>query len=201
MSGYANRNKRKIRVSKSTSDKSTIVSLYPKDIPVREYHTVFPGKFKIPYGTLEAPGTLVIGVSTFTKTVPETDESIEVPVGSSDMAASILNDYFKSLEANGANARPGIFYVEGAYDSKSIMKHPEWNARSKDAITKQLAWYKILIKKADVNWSRTRGNPLSISNDARVAAELLGLKEKPWMNDFKTMEMVACKFRNPILLS
>ena len=58
-----------------------------------------------------------------------------------------------------------------------------------------------LIKIADILWSRSNGNPLSISDDARLACKELNISNKPWLGDLQTMELVRCvacgSLRNP----
>ena len=49
-----------------------------------------------------------------------------------------------------------------------------------------------LIRIADILWSRSNGNPLSISNDARLACEELNISSKPWLGDHQTAELVRC---------
>jgi hypothetical protein len=44
---------------------------------------------------------------------------------------------------------------------------------------------------SDVDWSRTNGNPLAISEIARLAAQYLKL-QKPWMQDFQAFQLDAC---------
>ncbi len=61
------------------------------------------------------------------------------------------------------------------------------------AIAAQKLYYAELVKLADSLWARTNGNPLSISDDARLAAKKLGFENKPWMKDFAAVQMTNCK--------
>ena len=184
--------KRSIRATKNSLDRCTIVSVYPKDV-LSHNVTVFPGRYIIPAGTVENPGIVVVTSGSYFKDDHQANESIEVIVSSVDMATSIIADYVRGLESAVYPIKmPGIFFVEGAYDETTIKKHPEFAARIQKSFTAQEDWYRELVRTADVSWARTGGNPRSISNDARRAAEHFHMKEKPWMQDFKTMELSPC---------
>src|SRR5215471_14129695 len=59
---------------------------------------------------------------------------------------------------------------------------------------KQKAWYFELIKQGDAMWARSKGNPLALSDDMRLAAREAGVADtKDWMKDFRAVEMVRCK--------
>ena len=193
MSGYGIETKRKIRINKPSADKSTIVSIYPKSFRSNNV-TVFPGNFLIPGGSLEKPGLIVIGAAGYFKVDHQANESIEVLVSSTELAKSIVDDYTRGLESASANQGPGIFFLEGDYNSKTIHDAPGFKEKIKEAVKRQDTWYKELVKRADVAWSKAPGNPLVVSDDARRAAEYLNLKDKAWMKDYQTMAMVACKF-------
>jgi lipopolysaccharide biosynthesis regulator YciM len=59
-----------------------------------------------------------------------------------------------------------------------------------------------LVKMTDTLWSRTNGNPLVVSDDARLAAKELALTNKDWMMDFQAVQNVRCtacgSLRNPL---
>ena len=65
----------------------------------------------------------------------------------------------------------------------------------------QKKWFQELVRLADILWSRSNGNPLSISDDARLACKELNLQNKPWLGDMQQMELVRCiacgSLRNP----
>jgi hypothetical protein len=98
---------------------------------------------------------------------------------------------------------PGLFYVPGNIQKQIISgldfdvelspnKKTKFSLLLKDVEAKQKNWFSNLVKAGDILWARTNGNPLSISDDMRLAAEQLNLKEKPWMRDFTTMVMKDC---------
>jgi uncharacterized OB-fold protein len=55
---------------------------------------------------------------------------------------------------------------------------------------------------ADALWSRSNGNPLTISDEMKLAARELNLVNKEWLKDSQTMELVRCKacgsLKNPL---
>lgn len=179
------------RMPANPLDKSTIVSIYPRQIN-ENILGVFPGRFEIPAGSKENPGLLVVGTSSWWKDIGEEQPLLEIPVHSVAIAESIVKDYTKGLlGANPDDAGPGIFYIPGEHklaDIKSNYAHLLDLAEKR-----QRKWFGNLVKIADTLWSRSNNNPLAISNDARLAAEYLNLKDKPWLQDFRTIEQVPCK--------
>ena len=126
---------------------------------------------------------------------------VSIPVSSIQIADSVVNDYCSGLLCyiNGISC-PGIYYLQGEITQKELFdeKHKPYYDR---AVAMQKRWYQELVKEADKLWSRTNGNPISISDDMRLAAQEIGLKDKPWMKDFSTLQMVNCPacgaLRNP----
>jgi len=187
----ANTKRRFIRMQKNPMDKCTIVSIFPKEI-IETKPTIEPGKFVIPYGSLEDPGLLIVGSSSWWNDYDIEKPVIEVPVSSIQVADSVVKDYCNGmLGCNMADAMPGLFFVMGARTQKEILT--EWKKALDEANKKQMKWYEILVLIADVLWSRTNGNPLTISDEARLAANSLNLKDKPWLKDIQMIEQVRCK--------
>lgn len=193
--------RRTVRAPQNPLDKATIVSIFPKYI--REVkHTIQPGVFEIQPGTEKKPTLLVVGPSSWWREIDEEMPLLEIPVSAIRIADSVVNDYCNGLLAwNPDDSTPGIFYVPGEFTDVTILKLQHENIFKK-AIIKQKNWYTNLVKMADILWSRTNGNPIAISDDMRLAAQELSLKEKPWMQDFKTLEMTNCpacgSMRNPL---
>jgi hypothetical protein len=182
--------RKRIFAPKNELDKCTVASIYPRQIIVRN-HTIFPGLFVVPAGSVEHPGLLVVESSSWFKTDYNTNDDTEVVVGSPSIARSIIDDYARGLpNYNGAESMPGLFFVTGERDEDYILEHCQ--KQIADAERKQNNWYMSLVRQADTLWARANGNPLAISDDARLAAELLGLKDKAWMQDFKTLELTNC---------
>ena len=180
-----------IRSVKNPMDKSTIISIFPKEIHEHKY-TIRPGKFDIPAGTYDNPSLLTIGGSSWWSFRSHDQPLLEVPVSSVEVANSIITCYCNGLlGCNMESAMPGLFFVLGETNLKEIKeKHKEKLAEVK---AKQDEWFKILVKIADSLWARSNGNPLVISDEARLAARSLNFNDKPWLKDFTMAEMIKCK--------
>lgn len=189
--GWREQHRRTNRAPVNPLDKSTVVSIYPRDIHEVK-HTLQPGVWDLMAGTLEKPATLVVGPSSWWKELDEEQPLLEIPVSSVLIAESIVTDWAKGLiGCDMAEAIPGVFYIPGEYTVERLRKeHPRM---LENANRKQKNWYLNLVKMADIMWARTNGNPLSISDDARLAAKSLNLNDKPWLQDFKTVELINCK--------
>ncbi len=191
--------RRAVRMDVNPMDTCTIVSVYPRDIVERKL-TIEPGVFTLPAGSEEVPSITVIGSSSWWKDVGDDQPLIEVPVSSVTVARSVVNDFCNGLlGVNMGDTMPGIFFVPGTHTIESIRKN--YSTALNEAITKQKKWFATLVKLADTLWSRSNGNPLSISDDMRLAAKYLGLDTKAWLQDFQAMSTVNCvacgAMRNP----
>lgn len=178
-----------IPASKNPMDKATVVSIYPRAI--REVkHTIQPGIFEIAAGSYDKPAVLVVGSSSWWRTVDEDDHVLEIPQGSTVVADSIVNDFCNGmLGCDMADNMPGLFYIPGSHDAKAIKEvHKNLLDRAK---AKQMNWFRTLIQMADVLWARSNGNPLTISADMKLAAEHLNL-DKDWMKNRGSVEMKRC---------
>lgn len=183
-------NRRTVRAPVNPIDKSTIVSILPKEVDERKA-TISPGFFHIAPGTFENPAILVVGPSSWWREVDADQPLLEIPVSSIQIADSIVRDYSNGLLAsNMADMMPGLFYVPGEYTVERLKKDhaPLLNK----ARANQNRWFAELIRIADILWSRSNGNPLSISDDARMACKELNITNKPWLGDQQTMELIRC---------
>lgn len=192
--------KRAVRMDVNPMDKSTIVSVYPRDI-IEKKLTIEPGFFKIPAGSEENPTVVVIGSSSWWKDVGDDQPLIEVPVSSVQVARSIVNDFCNGLlGVNMGDSMPGLLFVPGEHTLSGIRS--QYSATLKEVVNKQRKWFSVLVRLADTLWSRSNGNPLAISDDMRLAAKYLGLDTKPWLQDFQAMSTVNCiacgAMRNPM---
>lgn len=204
MSGFSalfDLNKQTTRGPVNPLDKSTVISIFPKHI--REVkHTIQPGVFEINPGTYENPSALVVGPSSWWKELDNNQPLLEIPISSIQIANSVVNDYCNGiLGCNMADIMPGIFYLPGEWTVERVKK--EHKSLLDDYAAKQRGWYQTLIKLADTLWARTNGNPLTISDDMRLAARELNLSGgKEWTKDSQTMELVRCKacgaLKNPL---
>lgn len=178
------------RRTKNPIDKSTIVSIYPKDIHERKY-TIEPGVFDIPAGSVEKPGILVVGSSSWWRNIDDAQPPLEIPVSSVEVSNSVINDCINGMiEVNMATARPGLFFVLGEMSVGQVKI--QCADKIKEAEQLQRNWYQLLVRIADSLWARANGNPLTISDEMRIAAKELGMKDKPWLMDYNIVEMKSC---------
>jgi hypothetical protein len=188
---FADPKRRTIRAPVNPMDKCTIVSIFPKDI-VEIKHTIQPGRFHIEAGSLQNPALLVVGPSSWWREIDEDQPLLEIPNSSIQIADAVIKDYCNGLLGyNAEAASPGMFYVLGDLPLTEIKER--YPHELDKARARQNNWYSILIRLADSLWARSNGNPLTISEDMRMAARELGLQEnKDWMKNFQAMEMVRC---------
>jgi hypothetical protein len=188
--GLNQSNRRTIRAQVNPLDKSTIVSILPKYISERKA-TIQPGIFELKPGTYENPSVLVVGPSSWWREVDEHQPLLEIPVSSIQIADSVVRDYTVGLlGCNMSDMMPGLFYVPGEFDVTRLKK--EHAALLIKAQMNQKKWFLELVKLADILWSRSNGNPLSISDDARLACRELNIHNKPWLGDLQTAELIRC---------
>ncbi len=174
--------RRIIAAPKNPLDKSTVVSIYPKRFEEIK-HTIQPGRFIVEAGSMENPSILVVGSSSWWREIDEEQPLLEIPTSSVIVADSIVKDFCSGLLGYSAElAMPGIFWVPGAFTVEQIKQ--DYSHLLLKAEAQQKAWYLVLVRLTDGLWARTNGNPLVISDDARMAAKELGLTDKDWMKDF-----------------
>jgi hypothetical protein len=186
------------RLPKNPLDKCTIVSVYPRKLVDRK-PTMFPGYFEIEAAPDNDFSILVVGSSSWFREMEEGQPYLEIPISSIQVAEGFINDYINGLLGYTPEiAAPGLFVVPGEWTKKTIItyKSPEGKTFSElieKARARQKRWFSEIVKLADTMWARTNGNPLSINDDARIAAEQLNLKDKPWLQDFRTIEKTNCR--------
>lgn len=183
-------------------DISTIISILPKKLEPERKPTIQPGVFQIPYGTFANPGILIVGSSSWWKETDEGQPLLEIPHSSIQVAHSVVRDWMVGILAcDMGESRPGVFYVPGGLSEKDrndpdkikkFLAQPDVIAMIEQANQRQKNWFGALVKMADILWARTNGNPLTISDDMKLAAKELGY-DKPWIKDFHHIEMVNCK--------
>ncbi len=185
------------RLPRNPIDKCTIVSIYPREI-VEVKHTIQPSYYRIPAAPKDDFSTLVVGSASWLKEMEPDAPYQEMYVGSMTLANSIITDYCQGLLGSGADRGPGVFYVPGTHTRKELKEYqnPETFEGFKSLLDRaklrQRLWYQELVKLSDSLWARSNGNPLVITDDARLAATELGLM-KDWMADFKAAELTNCK--------
>lgn len=188
-----------VRAPKNPIDKSTIVSIFPKEINEVK-HTIEPGRFHINSGRFESPAILVVGSSSWWRDIDAEQPMLEIPVSSIQIANSIIMDYCNGLlGCDMSNAMPGMFFVPGELTLFEVQQ--KYKVRLGEAKERQDNWFRILVRLADSLWARANGNPLVISNEMRMASIELGLNDKPWIRDIQQIQMTSCpacgSLRNP----
>lgn len=182
--------RRTIRAPVNPLDKSTVVSIFPKYILERKY-TIQPGVFEIRPGSYEKPALLVVGPSSWWKEIDENQPLLEIPHSSIQVADSIVKDYCNGVVAcDMAENMPGLFYIPGEI-TLDVLKKSHQNELDR-ANVKQRNWYTALVRMADALWSRSNGNPLTISDEMKMAARDLNLVNKEWLKDSQIMDLVRC---------
>lgn len=194
-----NIHRRTIRAPINPMDRSSVVSILPKPISERKV-TIQPGVFEVTPGSFDKPAILVVGPSSWWREIDENQPLLEIPVSSIQIADSIVRDYCNGLLAcNMGDQMPGLFYLPGEWTVERLKK--EQLPLLQKAAAMQKKWFMELVKIADVLWSRSNGNPLSISDDARLACKELNIQNKPWLGDMQAAELVRCvacgALRNP----
>lgn len=193
-------NRRTIRSEVNPMDKSTVFSIYP--LPILEKKpTIQPGTFYIPAGSYDNPGRLVVGPSSWWREIDPEQPLLEITNNSVQVADSIVRDYCNGILAcDMGDSMPGLFFIPGEINIVELKTEKKYNAILQKAIVRQRNWYASLVKMADAFWSRTNGNPLSISDDMRRAAKELGL-DKTWAKEYDRIDLTPCpacgNLRNP----
>lgn len=205
---YSDMMRQTIRAPQNPMDKSTVFSIFPKRIEERKY-TIDPGIFIIEPGSFEKPAILVVGPSSWWKEVDEKQPLLEISHSSIVIAESVIRDYANGLIAcDMADNMPGLFFIPGSYatlEKAREYKNPDtgvtFDILLNEANRKQRNWFTSLVKMADALWARSSGNPLSISDDMRMAAREMNLISKDWYRDNLAVELVKCRacgtLRNP----
>lgn len=183
--------RRLIRSVKNPLDKCTVVSILPKLVDEHKW-TIEPAHFVIQPGTYEKPSTLVVTSASYWRDIDVDQPMLEIPVSSVQLAESIVKDYCNGMLACDMDmAMPGLFFVLG--ETNPIEVKVKYSKKLEEVKHKQDNWFKVLVKMADALWARGNGNPLTISDEMRMAARSLSLDDKPWLKDFRLVELVKCK--------
>lgn len=197
--GFGELNRRTVRGMVNPLDKSTVVSIYPKEITVKKL-TLIPGYWQIPAGSPSNPALLVVGPSSWFKETDINEPLLDIPVSSVQIADSIVKDWMNGIfGCDMSTSQPGLFYVPGEHNIASI------RLNFKDLLTvtirQQETYYNQLIKFADMVWAESSGNPMAINDEMRLAARSIGLEDRDWMKDHQRQDQVRCHacgtFKNP----
>lgn len=178
-----------IRQPDNPLDKSTIVSIFPREI-VADKPTLQPGRWTIPAGTLVNPSISLIRPSSWFKDIDPDSDPIEIVVSSLLIANSIIDDYCNGLHAcDMGELRPGLFWLPGEVTLEQVKK--EHGSLLNLAAARQKNWFTELVVQADAFWARSNGNPMAISHLQRLAATELGLNRE-WLRSHQEAELVKC---------
>lgn len=197
--GFLNANRRRtVRSEGNPFDKSTVVSIFPKQI-IETKPTIQPSTFEIPAGSYDKPAVVIVGSASWWREIDEEQPLLEIPVSSVQVADSIVRDYCNGMLAcDMGESMPGLFFIPGEVNLEKLKKdHKPLLDR---ALQRQKNWYFALVKLADALWARSNGNPLAVADDMRLAARELGI-DKDWIKDYRSVELVRCvacgSMRNP----
>lgn len=181
---------------KNPLDRTTIVSVFPAKV-IEKKETLSPSVWTIDKPADNDFALLVVDGASWWKFQGEDQAFLEIQVNSIDLAESIIVDYFNGFfGCNMADKMPGVFYIPGEYDKTTIQFAKGINGLGfhdllEAAKIKQDNWFKEIVQMADIDWARTNGNPLSISDFSRMGAQHLKL-QKPWMQDYQAFQLDAC---------
>lgn len=189
-----------VRAPVNPYDKSTLISIYPKDFSENK-RTLQPAEYFVPAGSVKDPTLVVIGPASWWREVNPDEPLLEIPVSSPVLADSIVKDAINGmLGCNMADSRPGLFWLPN--EVTAIELKTKFKENLEQAIKFQNNYFKALVNLADSLWARTNGNPLAIHNDAKLAAVELGLTPE-WLTASaqyapQLIRCVACgTMRNP----
>lgn len=177
--------------NRSQYDKSTIVSIFPVDIEETK-PTIQPALFKIPAGSIKSPSVVTVGSASWWKLFTDQQPPLEIVCSSVEVAHSIIFDYCNGLpECDLESKTPGLFFIPGREMGVEEVKI-KFAVKLREVEAKQKAWYAALVNRADADWSRSNGNPLTIWELMRVAARDLGHLDKPWLANTMALGKVKC---------
>jgi len=112
---------------------------------------------------------------------------ISVPVPDEVVAASVVGDYILGQSNTSTVECPALFFVEGEWTQEGFEK--SFVKEMKEALDKQTAWFRKLIKIADDEWQHWHQHKM-ISDLQRTAAMMLNMKRE-WLDDSSDM-IVKC---------
>lgn len=203
---YTRANQRVIRRPVNPYDKSTVISILPRDIDEVK-PTIDPGRFRLKAAKKDDFEILVVGPSSWYREVDSNQPLLEITNSSTEVAESLVRDYCNGiLGCNMGDCMPGIFWVPGNFTKVSILKYVEskdnefgtavagrtFDELMKTAKEKQKNWYSMLITMAETLWSNSNGHPRSINEDMKMAARELGL-DPVWLATARDIQKIPCK--------
>jgi hypothetical protein len=192
--------RRAVKAPDNPLDKSTIVSIYPRNCKFKNI-TLQPGRWFIAAGSFEKPSLLVVGPSSWWKDVGIDEPLIEIVQTSVQVGESLVRDYIVGMfGCNMGESMPGLFFIPGEATFEDVTEGKYKNLL-KSAEQKQKNYYGALVKYADALWARSNGNPLALNDEMRMAAKALNIQDREWMKEHRHVDLIPCfacgEFKNP----
>lgn len=157
--------------------KATIVTLLPFEFP-REMTGHNPTYYTFPAAKNGDFEVVVIGDTTSWAYVLD-GKSLQRRHLAIDVAAELIDTYIDASQFKGADAGPGLFYVEGEHDKESIKEN--FSEKLEEARRKQNNWFLNLIHQGDDLWKKNRLHR-EISTPMKLAAAAMNQKRE-WLLD------------------
>ena len=173
----------------------TVVSMVP--YALREYKPqLMPGTFVIPAADEGDIQILHVDNCKYPIYLGEDRGYVQVTTLAEEVSQSIVDDFICAQLALDEDARPGMFWVEGAHSKDEILKKfPEKIAEAKRV---QRNWYTRIIKLADSDFAKTK-SIRAIPDVAFKAAKALRLENLPWMLIDNSQSQKFCPFcKSPV---
>lgn len=167
----------------------TVVSLLP--YPVKEPKPgIIPSYFQIPRcKDTNQPSVLQVGEAIHWYESPFKDQPpIKMTHNSREVAKAIVNDLIEAQLGLDSDAAPGLFWVEGHFETKDIVQ--KFKTNLEDAKNRQLRWFVTLVRIADDDWARYHQHKF-VSDLQRYAAKSMGL-DREWTTTAISEVMVQC---------
>ena len=172
-------------------NKATVVSILPYDL--NESKPLIPASFIIPKAKKGEIELLSIEHADREYYVDWQRGTIRIPESPEVVANSVVNDHIRASISTTSDARPGLFWIVGAYsrsDKQVVMQ--KFAKDLEEATACQIRWFQRLVKNADDMWQRWRQHRM-ISDINRIAASWLGVKRE-WADTPDPNLNIECKY-------
>ena len=167
--------------------KATVVSFVPWEI--RETKPgIVPDEFKLQKSDGKVPAVLVIENAVSNVYIDADRGTFPVPVTVETLGRSITEDASKAHLEIDTDAKPALFWVEGAHTPQEVLQ--KFPKECEEAKRMQNRWFMRLIKSADDSWARFHQHKM-IGDLQRLAAGILGL-QKEWAITPEPVTLIKC---------
>lgn len=156
----------------------TVVSLMP--FALREDKVgLSPGEFAIEPGSPDDPQFIHITKGQIRMMDQDFNPFLmDVPV--EQIAKSLVNDYVSAQIIFDPDVKPGLFWVQGRYESKEALLK-DHTKKFAEAVANQRRWMMALVQLADDDWARWKQHR-HIGDLQRIAGRYLNM-EREWLMD------------------